>query len=83
MALVLAIFINALVSWGCAKKEDPPVGMAVEFNDHAVAYIALDKGWFEKEGVILSACDSYVTGMALCRPGPGCKGVSWWLRKNS
>ena len=40
--------------------------MAVEFNDHAAAaYIARDKEWFEKEGVHLSTCESYVTGMAL------------------
>jgi hypothetical protein len=40
--------------------------MAVEFNDHAAAaYIARDKEWFEKEGVRLSTCESYVTGMAL------------------
>ena len=40
--------------------------MAVEFNDHAAAaYIALDKGWFKTEGLSLSACESYVTGMAL------------------
>lgn len=65
-ALLLAIFINALVFWGCAKKEEPRVGMAVEFNDHAAAvYVAQDKGWFEKEGVTLSTCESYVTGMAL------------------
>ncbi|RLA85964.1 MAG: nitrate ABC transporter substrate-binding protein [Deltaproteobacteria bacterium] len=40
--------------------------MAVEFMDHAACvYIAKEKGWFEEEGVELSACESYVTGMAL------------------
>jgi NitT/TauT family transport system substrate-binding protein len=51
---------------GCGgKKESAPIGVAVEFNDHAAAaYIAQDKGWFEEEGLNLSACESYVTGMA-------------------
>lgn len=51
---------------GCAEKEEAPIGMAVEFNDHAAsAYIAQDKGWFEEEGLELTAYESYVTGMAL------------------
>jgi len=40
--------------------------MAVEFTDHAAcAYIAQDRGWFEEEGLELTAYESYVTGMAL------------------
>jgi len=40
--------------------------MAVEFMDHAAcAYISQDKGWFEDEGLNLTAYESYVTGMAL------------------
>ncbi len=40
--------------------------MAVEFTDHAAcAYISQDKGWFEEEGLKLTAYESYVTGMAL------------------
>jgi NitT/TauT family transport system substrate-binding protein len=40
--------------------------MAVEFMDHAAcAYIAQDMGWYEEEGLELTAYDSYVTGMAL------------------
>lgn len=51
---------------GCAEKEEPPVGMAIEFNDHAAsAYVAQDKGWFEEEGLELATFESYVTGMAL------------------
>jgi len=52
---------------GCGgKEESAPIGMAVEFMDHAAAaYIAQDKGWFEEEGLDLSAYESYVTGMAL------------------
>ena len=40
--------------------------MAVEFMDHAAcAYISQEKGWFEEEGLNLTAYESYVTGMAL------------------
>jgi len=43
-----------------------PIGMAVEFMDHAAcAYIAQDMGWYEEEGLELTAYESYVTGMAL------------------
>ena len=42
------------------------IGMAVEFMDHAAcAYVAREKGWFAKEGLTLSAYESYLTGMAL------------------
>ena len=51
---------------GCAEKEEAPIGMAVEFTDHAAcAYISQDKGWFEEEGLKLNAYENYVTGMAL------------------
>ena len=52
---------------GCSgKEENGSIGMAVEFMDHAAAaYVAQDKGWFEEEGLNLSAYESYVTGMAL------------------
>ena len=64
--LFLAICLIPLLTGGCTKQEDPPIGMAVEFMDHAAAaYTAQDKGWFEKEGLRLSTCESYVTGMAL------------------
>ena len=40
--------------------------MAVEFMDHAAcAYISQDKGWYEEEGLTLTAYESYVSGMAL------------------
>jgi NitT/TauT family transport system substrate-binding protein len=43
-----------------------PIGMAIEFTDHAAcAYISQDKGWYEEEGLKLTAYESYVTGMAL------------------
>lgn len=51
---------------GCGNKEGAPIGMAVEFTNHAAcAYISQDKGWFEEEGLELTAYESYVTGMAL------------------
>jgi len=49
-----------------ADEEAAPMGMAVEFMDHAAcAYIGKDRGWFEEEGLKLTAYESYVTGMAL------------------
>jgi NitT/TauT family transport system substrate-binding protein len=51
---------------GCGNKEGAPVGMAVEFTNHAAcAYISQYKGWFEAEGLELTTYESYVTGMAL------------------
>lgn len=50
----------------CSSEKEIPIGMAVEFMDHAAcAYISQDKGWFEEEGLNLTAYESYVTGMAL------------------
>jgi NitT/TauT family transport system substrate-binding protein len=47
-------------------KEAAPIGMAVEFMDHAAcAYISQDQGWYEAEGLSLSTYESYATGMAL------------------
>jgi NitT/TauT family transport system substrate-binding protein len=51
---------------GCVEKEEVPIGMAVEFTDHAAcAYISQDKGWFGEEGLKLTAYENYATGMAL------------------
>lgn len=51
---------------GPPPSQRPSIGMAVEFMTHAApAYVARDKGWFETEGLQISAYDSYVTGMAL------------------
>ena len=53
-------------SKGETKPEPVPIGMAVEFVDHAAcAHIAKNKGWFEEEGIKLKFYDSYITGMAL------------------
>ena len=52
--------------WECFSEKEIPIGMAVEFMDHAAcAYISQDKDWFEEEGLNLTAYESYVTGMAL------------------
>jgi len=66
LILLLAGLLILIPLTGCAPKEEAPIGMAVEFMDHAAcAYISQDKGWFEEEGLKLTAYESYVTGMAL------------------
>lgn len=61
------MWLLIFVSFGeCAPLKAVPIGMAVEFTDHAAcAYISQDKGWFKEEGLELTAYESYVTGMAL------------------
>ena len=68
------LFIVFILSWvlfftffgKCFSEKEIPIGMAVEFMDHAAcAYISQDKGWFEEEGLNLASYESYVTGMAL------------------
>ena len=65
LSLILGLSIFA--SFGeCAPPKSAPIGMAVEFMDHAAcAYISQDKGWFEEEGLNLTSYESYVSGMAL------------------
>jgi len=67
LLLLLAGLLLLIPIAGCAKQQEgKPVGMAVEFNAHsACAYISQDKGWYEKEGLTLSAYETYATGMAL------------------
>jgi len=66
LAGVLAGLLVFIPLGGCSEKEEAPIGVAVEFNAHAAcAYIARDKGWFEEEGLKLTAYESYVTGTAL------------------
>jgi NitT/TauT family transport system substrate-binding protein len=68
LLLLLAEILVVIPFCGCIPKQqgEAPIGMAVEFNDHAAsAYIAQDKGWFEEEGLKLTTYESYVTGMAL------------------
>jgi len=66
LVLILAGLLALIPIGGCAEAEEASVGMAVEFMDHAAcAYISQDKGWFEEEGLKLTAYESYVTGMSL------------------
>ncbi len=64
--ILLAGLLLLVPVGGCDNQEETPIGMAVEFMDHAAcAYIAQDMGWYEEESLNLAAYDSYVTGMAL------------------
>ena len=64
--LLLAALLIIIPCGGCGEKGEAPIGMAVEFMDHAAcAYISQDKGWFEEEGLELTAYESYISGMAL------------------
>ena len=66
LILLLVGLLILIPLGGCGRAKAKPIGMAVEFMDHAAcAYIAQEKGWFEDEGLELSAYESYVTGMAL------------------
>jgi NitT/TauT family transport system substrate-binding protein len=66
----LVLFLMGLLALvpvlGCPAPKEAPMGMAVEFMDHAAcAYISRDKGWFEEAGLKLTAYESFETGMAL------------------
>ena len=63
--LLIGFLVFVFLVEGTAQEE-APLGMAVEFMDHAAcAYISRDKGWFEEEGLSLASYESYITGMAL------------------
>ena len=65
LPFILGIFIFTFFG-ECFSEKEIPIGMAVEFMDHAAcAYISQDKGWFEEEGINFTSYESYVTGMAL------------------
>ncbi|MBN2238197.1 MAG: ABC transporter substrate-binding protein [Dehalococcoidales bacterium] len=66
VSVLLIVLVMASFLSGCSDKENKPIGMAVEFMDHAAcAYIAQDQGWYEDEGLELAAYESYATGIAL------------------
>ncbi len=67
VCLSLALGGSSFFMGGCKKaKDDAPIGLAVEFTDHAAcAYIAEAKGYFAEKGLNLSTYESYVTGTAL------------------
>ncbi|MBN2062692.1 MAG: ABC transporter substrate-binding protein [Deltaproteobacteria bacterium] len=63
--LFFALALIFLSGFRVSAEESFHINMAVEFTDHAAAaYISLDKGWFEDEG-IRPTVFSYVTGMSL------------------
>lgn len=63
--LLFAVFLLA-ASGACVHEVDSSVHIAVEFVDHAAsAHIAKSKGWFEAEGLNVTAFDNYITGMAM------------------
>lgn len=65
---VMAI-LGLLASWNYFTRiqvQIQPVGMAVEFNDHAAcAYVALSKGWYREQGLNFTSFESYATGLSL------------------
>jgi NitT/TauT family transport system substrate-binding protein len=66
LLLLLPGLIGMLFCSACSGEKGESIGMAVEFMDHAAcAYISQDKGWYEDEGLVLTAYESYVSGMAL------------------
>jgi len=66
LLIISLVFTSISIVGECAPQEKIPIGMAVEFMDHAAcAYISQDKGWFKEEGLELTSYESYVTGMAL------------------
>jgi len=66
LMLFLAGLLILIPLGGCAPKEEASVHMAVEFVDHAAcAHIARSQGWFEAEGLKVTAFENYITGMAL------------------
>ena len=66
LVLLLVGLLILIPVGGCAQKEEASVHMAVEFVDHAAsAHIARNQGWFEAEGLNITAFDNYITGMAL------------------
>ena len=67
LVLVLVGLLVLIPIGGCAPKEEAPIGIAVEFNNHAAcAYIAHDKGWFEEEGLgLLPVFQIYESGTVI------------------
>jgi len=65
-ALVSALAFSILVLLSSLSARAGQVAMAVEFNDHfAAAWIALDKGWFEEEGLNVTRLETFTTGLEL------------------
>ena len=61
--IVLALSAPQILA---AAQDNPAIGMAVEFTDHAAcAHIAKNKGWFKEAGLNVTSFDNYLTGSAL------------------
>jgi len=68
LALLLIGALLLILLGSCIHKDDEkPIGVAVEFNNHAAcAYIAEAKGWFEEEGLgLLPIFQVYESGTAI------------------
>lgn len=66
LVLYFSSFVFLVDCAGEAVAGQVPIHMAVEFVDHAAsAHIAKHKGWFEDEGLHVTAFNNYITGMAL------------------
>lgn len=62
-----ALCTGPYLTWDAwAAREDSSLKIAVEFTDHAAAaYVAIDKGFYEAEGISTVTYESYATGAAL------------------
>jgi len=67
LLLLGTLFVPSVASGGLSRKgKGETIHMAVEFVDHAAsAHIAKSKGWFQANGLDVTAFDNYITGMAL------------------
>jgi len=64
--LIFMVLLLGISLGGCDSKKEASVHMAVEFVDHAAcAHIAINQGWYEDEGLKITAFENYITGMAL------------------
>ena len=66
MALASALAFSILVLLPSLSVKASRIAMAVEFNDHsAAAWIALDRGWFEEEGLGVTRFETFTSGLEL------------------
>lgn len=66
LLIISLVFTSISIGGECVSKERTTINMAVEFVDHAAcAHIARNQGWFEAEGLKVTAFENYITGMAL------------------
>jgi len=66
LLIISLVFTSISIVGECVSKERTTINMAVEFVDHAAcAHIARNQGWFEAEGLKVTAFENYITGMAL------------------